>query len=151
MTVGRKQWACFWPKLFYSFVSRTRRLGAVLSVAICSSFAPARSKNPPPASTEHGGGADGGGIHGSGGGHAVPAPVRQAHPVPGFVSAPSPASPLCIAKRCVCELMAMLNQQLQPVPCLRNSAPSLWFRQSRVMPSSLESAAGSGRSLGCGN
>ena len=54
---------------------------------------------------------------------------------------------LCVRARGV----AMLNQQLQPVPCLRNSAPSLWFRQSRVMPSSRESAAGSGGSSGCGN
>lgn len=42
--------------------------------------------------TEHGGRADGGGVDGGGGGHAVPAPVRQAHPLPGIVSGSSSES-----------------------------------------------------------
>jgi hypothetical protein len=68
----------------------------------------------PSPDAEHGGGADRRGVHSRGGGHTVPAPVRQAHPVPGLVCAllpclsllrtqtalSSPASPFCVRKRC---------------------------------------------------
>ena len=157
MTVGRKQWACFWPNLFYSWSrgpavwvpcspSPTRRRHLFLLRArplkkspTCINRAwrrsrwrrhPRQRRRPRRSSSSS----------------TSPSRSRSR-----FRSLPCLSSlhsqTLCVRARGA----AMLNQQLQPVPCLRNSAPSLWFRQSRVMPSSRESAAGSGGSSGCGN
>jgi hypothetical protein len=56
----------------------------------------------PSPDAEHGGGADRRGVHGRGGGHAVPAPVRQAHPVPGLACALLPCLSLLRRQTLLC-------------------------------------------------
>lgn len=93
----------------------------------------------------HGGGADGGCVHGRGGVHAVPAPVRQAHPVPGLASALLPRLPLLRSQTLCVRVRAVLILN-QHVLRLQSSVRPLEFTPSRAMASSREVAAGS---LGC--
>jgi hypothetical protein len=59
----------------------------------------------PSPDAEHRGGANRRGVHGHGGGHAVPAPVRQAHPVLGLVCALLPCLSLLRRQTLLCKFV----------------------------------------------